>query len=56
MKRVNVPMLLLSMLVIAMFLGVGLSIALRNIWLILIFLILGFSLMSIGIARKKKVT
>lgn len=54
MKKVNIPMLLLAALVILMFVAVGVAIALRNIWLVLLFLILGFALMGSGLFFKKK--
>jgi hypothetical protein len=37
-----------------MFIGVGVAIALRNIWLIILFIILGFGLMGYGISLKRK--
>jgi uncharacterized membrane protein len=57
MKQINIPALLLAFLVVLMFVGVGFAIALRNVWLILLFIILGFSIMGSGIAfKKRKVT
>lgn len=54
MKNINVPMLLLAILVVAMFFLVGLAIAFRNIWFILLFLILGFAIFGYGLSLKKK--
>ncbi|WP_158589674.1 MULTISPECIES: DUF5325 family protein [Clostridia] len=53
MKKLNIPMLLLAMLVISMFIGVGAAIAYRNIWLVILFLLLGFGFMGTGIRFKK---
>jgi hypothetical protein len=54
MKKINIPALLLAILVVSMFIGVGLAIAYRNIWLVLLFIVLGFGIMGTGIANKKK--
>ncbi|MCM3739892.1 DUF5325 family protein [Oceanobacillus luteolus] len=54
MKEINWPLFLLALLVVAMFFGVGFAIALRNIWLIILFLLLGFALMGYGISLKRK--
>lgn len=54
MKKINIPMLLLAILVICMFLAVGVAIAFRNIWFILLFLLLGFALMGYGLSLKRK--
>lgn len=54
MKNINVPMLLLAFLVILMFVAVGVAIAFRNIWLILLFLLLGFAIMGFGLSLKRK--
>lgn len=54
MNRVNVKMFLLALLVISMFGLVGISIAFRNIWAILLFLFLGFAFMGYGISLKRK--
>ncbi|RKQ37356.1 DUF5325 family protein [Oceanobacillus halophilus] len=54
MERLNIPMLFMAFLVIAMFAGVGISIAFRNIWMILLFIILGFGIMGYGLFLKKK--
>jgi hypothetical protein len=53
-KDINFPMLLLAILVVAMFAGVGLAIALRSIWLILLFIVAGFAIMGYGISLKRK--
>ncbi|MEF2291670.1 MULTISPECIES: DUF5325 family protein [Virgibacillus] len=53
MKKLNIPMLLLAILVIGMFVGVGAAIAYRNTWLVVLFLLLGFTLMGTGIRLKK---
>lgn len=52
MKKINFPKLLLATLVILMFVAVGISIALSNIWLVLLFTILGFATMGYGIATR----
>ncbi|GIO26020.1 DUF5325 family protein [Ornithinibacillus bavariensis] len=54
MKQINIPALLLAMLVVLMFIGVGFAIALRSILLILLFIVLGFSIMGSGLALKKR--
>ncbi|MGJ9458566.1 DUF5325 family protein [Oceanobacillus sp. CF4.6] len=54
MKNVNFPMLLLAILVIILFALVGIAIAFRNLWLILLFLILGFGTFAYGITLKKR--
>ncbi|MBC5635831.1 DUF5325 family protein [Ornithinibacillus sp. BX22] len=54
MKKINIPALLLALVVVSMFIGVGLAIAMRNIWLIVLFIVLGFAIMGFGIANKKK--
>ncbi|MCG3420448.1 DUF5325 family protein [Oceanobacillus sp. M65] len=54
MKTVNFPMLLLACLVILMFVGCGVAIALRNVWLIVLFILLGFALMGFGISLKRR--
>ncbi|BAC13379.1 DUF5325 family protein [Oceanobacillus iheyensis] len=53
MKNINLPMLLLAFLVVLMFILVGLSIAFRNIWFILLFILLGFGIFGIVLSRKK---
>lgn len=54
MKKINIPKLLLAMLVICMFLAVGVAIAFRNIWFVLLFLLLGFAIMGYGLSLKEK--
>ncbi|MFZ3579618.1 DUF5325 family protein [Virgibacillus sp. DJP39] len=54
MNKINYPMLLLAILVILSFVSVGIGIALRNIWFILFFLLLGFSIMGFGLTLKRK--
>ncbi|WP_368654690.1 DUF5325 family protein [Ornithinibacillus sp. 4-3] len=54
MKKINISMLLLAMLVISMFIGVGVAIAFRSIWFIALFTVLGFVIMSYGISLKRK--
>ncbi|WP_171046418.1 DUF5325 family protein [Lentibacillus cibarius] len=54
MQKLNIPMLLLATLVISMFVLVGISIAFRSIWLILLFLLLGFLFMGFGLFLKRK--
>ncbi|MFD2628252.1 DUF5325 family protein [Oceanobacillus kapialis] len=54
MKTINFPMLLLACLVILMFVGCGVAIALRNVWLIALFIFLGFAFMGYGISLKRK--
>ncbi|SFD83365.1 hypothetical protein SAMN05216238_104302 [Lentibacillus persicus] len=54
MKSLDVPMLLLASLVIFMFAFTGIAIAFRNIWLILLFILLGFAFMGLGIYLKRK--
>jgi len=53
-KNINISMLLLATLVVISFAGVGFAIALRNVWLIILFIVLGFSVMGYGISLKKK--
>lgn len=54
MKEFNWGLFLLAFLVVLMFIAVGLAIALRNIWLILLFIFLGFALMGYGISLKRR--
>ncbi|WP_085992514.1 DUF5325 family protein [Oceanobacillus senegalensis] len=54
MAQLNIPMLILAFLVIAMFVGVGIAISLGNIWLILLFIVLGFAIMGYGLSIKRK--
>ncbi|HLR01928.1 MAG TPA: DUF5325 family protein [Virgibacillus sp.] len=54
MKNFNLPMFLLATLVILMFVMVGGAIAMENIWLIILFIILGFGFMGLGLTIKRK--
>ncbi len=54
MKNIDWPFLFLAILVVAMFIGVGYAIALRSIWLIILFIVLGFVLMGYGLSLKRK--
>jgi len=54
MKKINIPALLLAILVVSMFLGVGVAIAYRNVWFILLCMVLGFAIMGYGISLKRK--
>lgn len=54
MNKINYPMVLLATLVIIAFFAVGIAIALRNIWLVLFFLLLGFAIMGFGLTLKRK--
>ncbi|MFD2760583.1 DUF5325 family protein [Lentibacillus juripiscarius] len=54
MQKIDIPMLLLASLVISMFILVGIAIAFRNIWLILLFLLLGSLFMGFGLSLKRK--
>ena len=54
MKKLNIPMLLLAILVILMFCLVGVAMSYQNIWFILLFLLLGFGLMGFGLYLKNK--
>lgn len=54
MKEFNWSLFLLALLVVFMFIAVGFAIALRNVWLIGLFILLGFALMGYGISLKKK--
>jgi len=53
-KKVNIPALLLAILVITMLVFAGFAISSQNIWLILLFLVLGFAFMIFGLKLKKK--
>lgn len=53
MKDINIPMALLATAVILMFVMVGASIAMENIWLIILFTLLGFALMGVGLSLKR---
>lgn len=54
MKKINIPMLLLALLVVSLFTGVGVALAYRNIVAIIILFLLGFIVMGYGITLKKK--
>lgn len=54
MKNMDWPLLLLAILVVAMFVAVGYAVALRNVWLIILFIVLGFALMGYGLSLKRK--
>lgn len=54
MKKINIPMLSLAILVILMFCLVGVAMAYENAFLIILFLLLGFGLMGFGISLKRK--
>jgi L-asparagine transporter-like permease len=54
MKKFQWPFFFLAILVVAMFISVGFAIALRSVWLIILFIVLGFFLMGFGISLKRK--
>lgn len=54
MKNINIPALLLATLITLLFVAVGVAIAYKNIWMILLFLMLGFSIMGLAMSRKKQ--
>lgn len=54
MKKIDIPRLLLAVLVILMFVFAGISVAFRNIWLILLFIVLGFAFMGFGLSLRHK--
>ena len=54
MKRFNILALLAATLITSMFIAVGIAISYKNIWLILLFLILGFAMMGFAISLKKQ--
>ncbi|WP_163536679.1 DUF5325 family protein [Gracilibacillus sp. YIM 98692] len=54
MKNIQLTKLLLAILVILSFSGAGVAIAFRNIWFILLAILLGFFIMGYGIAQKRK--
>ncbi|WP_099157951.1 DUF5325 family protein [Virgibacillus ndiopensis] len=54
MKNFNIPMFLLAMLVILMFVAVGVAIAFRNIWFVILFILLGFAFMGFGLSIKRR--
>jgi len=47
-------MLLLAFLVVLLFVLVGLAIAFRNVWAIILCIILAFSVFGFAMSRKKK--
>jgi len=53
MKKINFPMLMLAILIVAMFSLVGVAINYANFWLMGLFLLLGFLFMGFGIKIKK---
>lgn len=53
MKHIDIPMLLLAILVIAMFSLAGIAIHYANLWLLGLFVFLGFVLMAFGIRIKR---
>ncbi|HZW68832.1 MAG TPA: DUF5325 family protein [Pseudogracilibacillus sp.] len=53
MKKINFPMLMLAILIVAMFSLVGVAVNYANFWLMGLFLLLGFLLMGFGIKIKK---
>ncbi|GGK04233.1 hypothetical protein GCM10007063_28220 [Lentibacillus kapialis] len=54
MKKLDLPMLLLATLVISMFVLTGIAIAFRNIWFVLLFIVLGVAFMGYGLSLKRK--
>ncbi|MEW9677849.1 DUF5325 family protein [Lentibacillus sp. L22] len=54
MKKINFPMLLLAIVVIAMFVGMGAALSYQNFWLVLLFFVLGFAAMELGLIIKRK--
>lgn len=53
MKQINFPMLFLAILVVLMFCLVGIAIYYQNFWLVGLFILLGFALMGLGLAKRK---
>lgn len=53
MKKINFPMLLLAIIVVAMFSLVGIAIHYANFWLVGLFLLLGFAFMAFGLKIRK---
>ncbi|WP_053219803.1 DUF5325 family protein [Virgibacillus senegalensis] len=54
MKKIQLPMLLLALLVISSFVAAGIAIGFRNyLWMVL-FILAGFLLMGAGLTRKRK--
>ncbi|KKE78101.1 YlaF family protein [Oceanobacillus caeni] len=54
MENINGKMLTLALLVVASFIGAAISITYRNIWVILLFILLGFIIMGYGLSLKRK--
>ncbi|MFD1066110.1 DUF5325 family protein [Oceanobacillus locisalsi] len=54
MKKIDFPMLLLACLVVLLFILVGLAIAFRSVWGIILCVILAFAVFGYGISKKKK--
>ncbi|CEI84431.1 hypothetical protein J18TS1_13450 [Oceanobacillus oncorhynchi subsp. incaldanensis] len=54
MKKIDISMLLLAFLVVLLFILVGLAIAFRNVWAIILCIILAFSVFGFAMSRKKK--
>ncbi|WP_026570494.1 MULTISPECIES: DUF5325 family protein [Sediminibacillus] len=54
MKKIQLPMLLLAVLVIASFVAAGIAIGFRNYLLMVLFILAGFLLMGFGLARKRR--
>lgn len=54
MNNINGKMLTLALLVVGSFIGAAISITYRNIWVILLFILLGFAIMGYGLALKRK--
>lgn len=54
MEKFNWKMFFLAFLVVLMFIAVGLAIAFRSVFLIVLFTILGFILMGYGLYLKRK--
>lgn len=54
MKNLDIMMLILAILVIGMFSGVGIALSIGNVWLLVLFLLLGFGFMGSGFWLKRK--
>lgn len=54
MKSINIPVLLLSLLVVSMFCLVGVAMFYESALFIILFTLLGFGLMGYGLALKRK--
>lgn len=53
MKSINIPMLLLALLVVLLFILVGLAVAFRNIWFVLLLTVLAFGIFGMVMSQKK---